>query len=379
MSSTIQASLHRTDVAPSSSRLTLAQVSAERWTELLDQFADANFYQTHAFGSVSWGEHQVRHLAFLRSGHPVAGAQVRVKKLPMLGLGVAYLRWGPCIQKRDQPWPTHLFREVLAALVDEFAFRQRLLLRVIPNIYQDDPSASDALAILAEAGFAKADASPPYRTIRVDISPEPAALRKSLDQKWRNQLNGAERNQLIVQTGDDDALFAEFLRLYDEMMARKQFHSTVDPRAFRRIQAALPTSHRMRISVCYKDQVPQCAIICTGVGSSGIYLLGATSNEGMKSKGSYLLHWNMMLRLRDLGCRWYDLGGINPETNPGVYHFKSGMGGRDSSMLGTFERSDNRTSRLLVSTAEALTRRLARWKARQHVNTAPTTHDRTKS
>jgi lipid II:glycine glycyltransferase (peptidoglycan interpeptide bridge formation enzyme) len=49
----------------------------------------------------------------------------------------------------------------------------------------------------------------------------------------------------------------------------------------------------------------------------------------MNSKGSYLLQWLMVKWLKEARIRYYNLGGINPEKNPGVYHFKQGFSGRD--------------------------------------------------
>jgi hypothetical protein len=40
-----------------------------------------------------------------------------------------------------------------------------------------------------------------------------------------------------------------------------------------------------------------------------------------------------MLWLKEHGARGYDLGGIDPEANPGGYHFKSGFGGVDMTQL----------------------------------------------
>lgn len=87
-------------------------------------------------------------------------------------------------------------------------------------------------------------------------------------------------------------------------------------------------------------------------GDTGIYLLGATSDEGMKTKGSYLLQWRMVQWLKERGCRWYDLGGINPETNPGVYHFKAGLSGKDVTQPGTFEFSGSALSSLSLKAGE---------------------------
>jgi lipid II:glycine glycyltransferase (peptidoglycan interpeptide bridge formation enzyme) len=76
----------------------------------------------------------------------------------------------------------------------------------------------------------------------------------------------------------------------------------------------------------------------------------------MKAKGSYLLQWRMMQWLRERGCRGYDLGGVNPTRNPGVYHFKSGVGGAEVLQYPSQEISGSSWSSLFVNTAEK-----ARW------------------
>jgi FemAB family len=69
------------------------------------------------------------------------------------------------------------------------------------------------------------------------------------------------------------------------------------------------------------------------MGDSAIYLLGATSDDGLNAKGAYLLQWTMIQWLKENGIKWYDLGGIDPEGNPGVYSFKRGLSGADVSQL----------------------------------------------
>jgi len=72
----------------------------------------------------------------------------------------------------------------------------------------------------------------------------------------------------------------------------------------------------------------------------------------MKTKGSYLLQWRAIQWLKGKGCRWYDLGGINPETNPGVYHFKAGLSGIDVHHIGIYESCNNFLSSQLVRWGE---------------------------
>src|SRR4051794_28000500 len=65
------------------------------WGSLLAGFADANIYQTFAYGAVSWGEKQLSHMVLRRGHEAVAIAQVRIVRVPVVGSGVAYVRWGP--------------------------------------------------------------------------------------------------------------------------------------------------------------------------------------------------------------------------------------------------------------------------------------------
>jgi len=48
------------------------------------------------------------------------------------------------------------------------------------------------------------------------------------------------------------------------------------------------------------------------------------------------------------------LGGIDPENNPGVYHFKVGMSSADVSHIGQFEANTSTMSSLAVGIAEKI-------------------------
>lgn len=330
------------------------QVGEQEWSGLLERFADANFYQTWAYGAVSWGDRQLSHCVLRQEGEAVALAQLRIVKVPLVRAGIAHLRWGPICWRRDRPWDGTVYRQMLRALVAEYVERRRLVLRVIPNVFVQDDHAPDVLDALQECGFHRENSVAPYRTLCVDLRPDLDTVRKRLDGKWRNQLNAAERNELTVHAGTGPDLYERFLGLHDEMMARKSFDTTVDPRQFGQIQERLPVSQKMVVMISARNDVAQTGLVTTAVGDTGIYLLGATSNDGMKSKGSYLLQWRMMTHLKEQGCRWYDLGGINPEKNPGVYHFKQGMGGEEVLGLGRFACSRHWLNLAAVTAAERL-------------------------
>jgi hypothetical protein len=92
------------------------------------------------------------------------------------------------------------------------------------------------------------------------------------------------------------------------------------------------------------------------LGDTCVYLLGATSEAGLETRAAYLLQWNTILLAKERGIRWYDLGGVDPEGNPGVYHFKRGVGGDEVIPPGPYERSPGGWRQAAVRGAEALYR-----------------------
>jgi hypothetical protein len=339
------------------------RVTEAEWNVLLEQFSDATIYQTWAYGAISWGDSQLSHFVLKWEGKPVALAQLRVVQIPLVRRGVAYLRWGPVCTRVGTTWDAAIFRQALQAIREEYVRNRRLHLQILPRCFREDTQGAQSQGLLSELGFSPDGIVEPYHSFRVDLRPAPDELRKKLDQKWRNQLNGAERNNLEIVEGTGDHLYQEFLELYAEMMNRKRFHTTVDVNKFRDIQKRLPNQQKMWIVLSRRDGRPMTALVGDKVGDMGIYLLGATSDEGMKTKGSYLQQWRMMLHLKDRGCRYYDLGGINPQTNPGVFHFKQGMGGEEVYGLGRFSRCDDLMSFVAVNGIErfrSCTKRIVR-------------------
>jgi lipid II:glycine glycyltransferase (peptidoglycan interpeptide bridge formation enzyme) len=321
-------------------QVSVDQTSKAEWSTLLQHFADASIYQTWSYGAVRWGERNLSHLTLWRDGIVVGIAQAAIRKTPLLRAGIAYVPWGPLWRGNQSQRDSGIFRELLRAVMQEYAGRRRLLVRITPNAAAD--GADEMAAMLTEEGFEQTARN--YRTLLVDISPSIDLLRKGLEQKWRNQLNRAEKNGLEVIEGTSDDLYSVFLSLYKALLQRKQFKTFVSVEEFGRIQSTLEEPFKMRVMVCLSDGRPAAGLVGSAIGDRGIYLLGATSDAGMKTKGSYLLQWRFITWLKTRGCRWYDLGGIDPEGNPGVYHFKSGLCGRDVTHIGQFDFARSRLS-----------------------------------
>ena len=185
----------------------------------------------------------------------------------------------------------------------------------------------------------------------MDLRPPLENLREGMRDHWRRELKAGEKKGLEILEGTGEELFGEFIKIYREMVARKKFAEPNDINQFRLMQKLLPDAFKMKI-LLGKSAGNICAGgICSAMGETALYLFGATSNAGMKSRGSYVLQWRFVENLKRDGIAVYDLNGINPETNPGTFKFKSDLAGdhgADVYFIGTFDAQGGGLSRACV-------------------------------
>lgn len=343
------------DTKASGYTVEIDKIEKDGWSELLRRFSDATIYQTWSYGSVRWGESNLSHFVLRKDGEIIAAAQLRIIKIPIFGIGIAYIPFGPLFRLKERRKDLEIFKNVSCALQEEYVMKRGLLLRIIPHEINDGTVMIQS--ILQDEGFKWQRSISSNRTFLIDLSFSKDELRKSLAQKWRNCLNRAERNKLTVIEGTGNNLYELFSDIYKEMHKNKKFIEFVDINKIRCIQKDLNDNLKMIIMLCEFDGEPVSALVCTAIGDTGIYLLGATNTKGRKLQGSYLLQWKVVEWLKAQGCLWYDLGGIDPVENPGTYHFKAGLAGKlgkEVRYIGQFEASQNLLSSFLVKIVDQL-------------------------
>jgi CelD/BcsL family acetyltransferase involved in cellulose biosynthesis len=336
------------------------QCRPEHWAAMARDFDDANLYQTWAYGESFWGAGQLSHIVVRQRGLVTGMAQLRVIRVPIIGGGMAHLRWGPLCQRRGSSLDHGSLRLMLEALRREYVERRGMHLQIFPfgvRGTEREIAFKDALNGFKSSSFGHGES---YRTVLVSLTPDLSTIRRSLDQKWRNQLNRAERNELTVRECPDDSGFPEFAKLYQQMVTRKGLSVVAKTGEFQRVQRQLDADSKMPVLLCEHAGRPVAGLVTSAIGTTGVYLLGATNEEGMRLKAAYLLQWRMMEILKERGMTHYDLGGINPQTNPGVYHFKKGFGGADVEYLPPCVASAGLRSRLVETSVRRLRGALVR-------------------
>jgi len=329
-------------------------ISESEWSQWMDCFEDANLYQTWSYGAVRWGSKNLSHIVVKRDAEVAAMAQLRIVRPGGFKAGIAYLRWGPMCHRKGEEIDAGIVRAMAEALREEYVEKRGLYLEILPNAF-----AGSVRAGLFQSAFGGFASKPgisleKYRTFVLDLSPSLEELRSRLEKKWRNQLNAAERNNLQVIEGETGEQFRTFCGLYTEMWERKRFETGVRVEEFGRMQEQLPASQRLRILICAHRQQAVAGLVYSAIGQSAIYLLGATNRTGMEAKAAYPLQWTVVQRLKEYGVRYYDLGGIDPDANPGVYHFKRGLSGTDMSHADPLVACSNSFSAVLAKAGKVV-------------------------
>jgi lipid II:glycine glycyltransferase (peptidoglycan interpeptide bridge formation enzyme) len=239
-----------------------------------------------------------------------------------------------------------------AALREEYVTRRKLLLRISPYIFGDETAEPEGT--LMRLGFSRSEQHPVERTIILDISRPLPEVRDGLDKDWRRCLRRAEEQCLEVREGNSPEMFDEFLPVYTEMLDRKNLTLEIDPKRWALLQSALPDAARQAVFLVRNEGKAVAGLIVSSLGDTGYPTLAASTGSGMKCHASHLMHWRAISWLKEMGCKRYDLVGIDPERNPGTYRFKKGFRGKEVSYIGVFESCDSGASAAIARLSDRM-------------------------
>ena len=329
------------------------RISRTDWQRLLLEFDDANFYQTWSYGEGAWGAKSLSRLVVRRNGRPVAMAQLRILRLPLLRSGVAYLNWGPLWKNKvDQDHAAHLKR-MARALRQEYAENRGLVLRILPKTVNADQNRV-MQGLFLEEGFVQ---SPdPQRTFIVDLKPEIEAIRQNLHRSWKRSLKSAEKQGLTVKEADQQGQYEQILGVYSQMKTRKKFFGNTQMEVLR-INEDLPDELKLKILLCFHHAEIIAVLGWSSIGRICIPLIGATGDQGLHFKASFLLWWEMIKRCKENSVEYCDTATVHEKRNPGGYFFKQGLAGKDAqetTYAGRFESYKSLPVFMLMKAAMAV-------------------------
>lgn len=308
----------------------------EAWDAIAAAFADVHPEKTAAYAGNHW-KGRDSHLLLRRHGEPVAGARVALVGLPLVGRGLAFLRFGPFWRRSGEDADPETYRAMVAALIEEYCIVRGYCLTVLPRPHPDHHALESGW--LRDLGFSQRRKFEDPERYLINTALDDAAQSKSLSQKWRYNLRHALAAPLDVRLTDDPQEIRAFQALYASMMERKHFSSTTPVHLTGELIARLPEGLKPRLAIASHEGRLVAGATIGLFGDTAYYMFGATSAEALPLKAGYALHWWISGWLRGQGFQWYDLGGAAHE--PGLRQFKKGFAGKAGRTLvmeGEFDR-----------------------------------------
>ena len=332
-------------------------IPSEDWSETAGRFADFSFEQSLTYSQAAARRigADLRFLAIGEGPTVTACACVRIKSIPGLGRGIAWIASGPLMVPLEGPAPEpHQVIAVLAALREKLAVQDGHILRLrLPGAGFHDVEIIDAQA--GGAGFQPTDRAPTYRSVAVDLSMDDDTLMKSFNGKWRGHLRYALKSDLGLERGQGRDIQARFMSLLKEVQQAKGFSSEITPEFHFSLKGG---DYSWEILIATKDGQDIAGIVIGWSGTNAVYTFGATAGAGRKLRAGYFLIWSGLRVSRSRGVRWFDLGGIDEQANPSVASFKRGMNGRPALSAGPYETHKPGLTSSLILKLEALRTKL---------------------
>jgi hypothetical protein len=313
-------------------KITTRRVTEAEWLQSSASFRDVTFEQSLGYGRPAAARigGDLELIAVEQDGRTLALAGVRLRKVPGLRRGIAWIPSGPIHLPLNLPAPDMGTKvAILKALHHDLVVRQGHILRLrLAGIALGDDA--EVIKIAAEAGFAVAPRAADYHSIAIDLTLDAQTLMEKLAGKWRTDLRFAQKSGLELDhaTGPDEGMAQRFMTMFNAVQQAKGFQSDITPQFhFDLARAGKTPDYTLDILVARKDADDVAGIVLGTAGRCTTYLFGATADKGRPLRAGYFLQWEAIALARGKGSLWYDLGGVDAEANPDVARFKERMGG----------------------------------------------------
>jgi lipid II:glycine glycyltransferase (peptidoglycan interpeptide bridge formation enzyme) len=247
------------------------------------------------------------YLLAYRAGELVGGAQVLTRRLPVLGL-MGYLPYGPLVIP-DIPAADDIGRALTGALVVLGRHRLRIL------FIQPPEGAQDMSEELLRRGFRPSSAGiAPQGSIRIDLTADLAEIRSRFGKRLKSWTNRWESRGVTVRAGDE-----RDVPLLAELMAGSAHHQGYTPLPLDYMTALYRELAATGHAVLYVGEVdgaPVAADLMTGCGDMVRGRLSGfdRTGEAMRLSVPAAIRWEMIKWAKGQGYRWFDFGGLRPQT-----------------------------------------------------------------
>jgi len=290
----------------------------------------------HLLQSYEWGElnrylgGRMYRLGALENGRVIGAMMLTVSPVPAPGLRFnwLYCSRGPTVACPDSPALAALIESVQGIARAEHA----VVLRLEPNIADDDPHMDEWIAAYHKLGFqTNPHAVHGRRSWVLDIRPDAEQLLANFKMTWRQNVRIAERKGVVIREAANAADFDAYYELLKITSERDAFF--IHNREYHReILRQFADQGDAVLYLAEHEGEALAAKMLIRFGEWCWDMFGASSNNKRNLKPNYLLQYRCIQWAKARGCSYFDFRTIPEILEPGeemwgVYEYKQGFGG----------------------------------------------------
>ncbi len=322
----------------------LPAAAAQKWNSRLASLVGATLYQSYGWGelkrSLGW---TVMRLALGELSGSIAMTQVLVRRYPAGGC-VCWIPGGPAGNVAD--WAPRLGNTLQKILSARWVYLRINAMR---------PIAPAAVGQLQESGWhAPAVRFATGLSLTYDPSLNESGRLAIASTNWRHNLKRSGKYSLVVRRWESPKA-EELQAIYRSMERYKGLAETMGDNEL----ASLLDCLRNDIVLYRCDDKEGNTIAlraCAILGNEAWDLLAAASPAARKQYASYATLWAVLNECGQRGVMRYDMGGVDPDGNKGVFDFKRGLGAQPLTYLGEWAWTSSAWVRILAN-------QVLRWKS----------------
>lgn len=307
--------------------ITVAEVRDKNvWEDFIKNQEDANFLQSWYWGQFHKNLHKtVEYVGLFHGENNLVGVMLCVVETARRGRYIT-CAGGPLID-----WSNKELVSAATQGMKEVAARNSCaFVRIRPQAVETP----EIMRTLAEAGFKK---SPMHLTAdltnQLDLSPTEDELMANMRKSTRYEIRRAAKESITVETSLNVDDLREFYSIQVETAKRQGFV----PFSYEFLAEQFKVFAQAGSSLLYKayrDKTLLAEAFVIFYGNETVYHYGASTDEGRKYPGAYLIQWEAIKEAKKRGMKRYNFWGVVPLTEThhrfyGVSVFKRGFGGHE--------------------------------------------------
>lgn len=328
----------------------------ETWENFLSQNSDASFLQ-----SWYWGEfHQllnnkIKRIGFYKKSKLVGimlSIEEKAKRAKFLTVP-----GGPIIEWENEDTVTAFINEIKKQAKEN----RCVFVRVRPQLRSDDFSKN----IFKKNKFTDAPLHLHAElTSRLNIDKPEDEILANMRRSTRYEIKKAINEKIKVEVSSNPKLLKQFYDLQIETSKRQGFV----PFSYNFLKEQFDVFAKNNLALLYTSRLDNKILAQAFVifyGNEAVYHYGASTEEGRKHPGSYLIQWEAIKEAKKRGKKIYNFWGVAPENErqhrfSGLSIFKRGFGGDDYQYLHAQDLAINSLRYLAVKIFEETRKKMRR-------------------